>query len=788
MMKKIGYIVKVFSRYWMMHYKRLAVYMLVILVGSSAVCGGALFVRSEKQRELERELDICGNYDVSVYNIDESRDSVLKDVSGIKSVGRYYEMGYVCSGGQNNYISAAAFVDEMSKDIYHMTCTDGRYPLNDDEIAIDASTAKKMGIMPQIGETVNLTLYDYEKRPVSVRQYKITGIFESSSEMALGGDLRQPDIENYSVPKVFLNKTKDSYVNKESLFIQSDEDDLMTLCRNLSQIGIPAERMVVPNGRRYAYIYALGIIDDIWENYDNPSITNIYKAISDGNTVKDFYSLVIIPVFIGFIIIMVVTALNTLIRNIIKDRMKLFGVLRSQGITACEASVFMGIELVLLTTVFSVVGIAAGCGLHKVALCIVNAITGIGFKTAYNVNSIISAVTMNPYMSSFVVILAGMFIAMIPPLIKSARLKPVNLLSGNADGIINDRQVRKSKNKKWMPILNSRMHLYSNGILLITVICMSVAFLGYTYFHALADKNNAEYKYELREAGLDEFDYTAGRNSHIAMGNLNTENRHDCGIDRNEYEMISSRGYTRNSYAIMKNSSTKLAYDDISDDMYELMKPYSVRKYYDAASDYERVMSEAENEVLKETGYSEKYIFSVPTVGIPADEVDRLSGCVIEGAIDKEVMSEGSRVIVAVSPEFKELAGSFFSVGDNLPLSDILLSPDEEICNFGDASIYDSMTPVYENKIYDEETEEYADIRGYAIGKRKDIPVSVGAIIVTEDSRYSCDGISIICVDSVYEKWGLPDNKYTEIGIDIKDDADIDKVELDWSETISSCK
>ena len=151
-MEKIKMLTKISLKYWLHHKRRLFALMLSLVLGVSALCCTALLVRSEKDAVLEEELRLLGDYDSVVYGASDESAEKFRTEDDVSALGVQYDLGYV-QNGTNVKAYAAAFKDKQSEDIYHMTCKRGRYPQKDNEIAMELTVAKNLGIKPYPNQT-----------------------------------------------------------------------------------------------------------------------------------------------------------------------------------------------------------------------------------------------------------------------------------------------------------------------------------------------------------------------------------------------------------------------------------------------------------------------------------------------------------------------------------------------------------------------------------------------------------------------------------------------------------
>lgn len=84
---------KLSVKYWGKHWKRLLTLVTMIIMGAAVLCLTALFIRSDKMRLLNRELDMLGNYDVVFYEVTQQDAEKIADNKGVDACGYYRELG-----------------------------------------------------------------------------------------------------------------------------------------------------------------------------------------------------------------------------------------------------------------------------------------------------------------------------------------------------------------------------------------------------------------------------------------------------------------------------------------------------------------------------------------------------------------------------------------------------------------------------------------------------------------------------------------------------------------------
>ena len=832
-MKKIVQLAKLSSRYWRSHFKRILTFAIIIIIGTAALCASALLVRSEKEIELEKMLISSGNYDASYYEMNEKDISYLANNEEVKAYGYYNELGYGSVDSGPTY-KVASFADLISEDLYHVGCTIGNYPRSKDEVAIDAKTAKDMGIIPSIGQEVSLTLYDLESNKLTTKEYRLSGIFEVAYNGDYEGYYRGPEYikdgvlvdGEYTVPTIFLSKEERSiYPGKlVSSFIQTDAD-AYEITKNLEADGFEAYKYIGPyNMRAFAYAYIVGGGFVGWFGSDGnlgelPTLSNVSQFIKDGKEVKDFYSSILVPIFSLLIMVVVMVSIYSLVRNLLLDRAEQIAILRSLGMTKYSSILYLFIELLLLSALFIVIGMVIGLALHYGMVTVTNTLFDLKLPLGFQVSEYVAVVTTSPYLYAFVVIELSCFIALLIPLIKMLQLTPVAIFQKRL--FINNKYRKRHyttfHKRSWRKVLKKNLRFYDVPVMIITIIVISAAFFGYNYFRVHADKDNAVYQNMLEQEGMKTWDYVAKKSSHILPFEYNIENQHKAGINKESYEAFANNDYIESSFARIVNNSTRLSYKTgQSQEIGDLLGQYTVRSSPASEDEFENSLHEAEEAALNAIGYSsEEEVYTLPTIGLLDKELEELSSYVKQGSINLDKIKTGEEIILTVPSHMEEQALKCYKVGDSLPLSDVALSEEEDEYDFAGISYRDFLEPVYKKDVVEPDSSTVVPLTSYAVGQRKEIPTKIGAIVVltditllrkyclpSNDVEYSetsseltyeeiermSYGLSLNCLPDTFKCWGLPDEHFTEARFFLKEGASVKEADADWYKIISDNK
>ena len=806
-MKVIRQLFKLSLHYWKNHIKRIITFAIVIILGTAALCMATLFIRSEKQNELNKELTYFGNYDTAFLSMNKNDLKIIQNCNKLSSYGYYNELGYggVTDGKQ---YKVASFPDEKSEQLFHMTCIKGRYPKAEDEIAIDLKTAKDLGIIPNLGNKVTLKLWSLEHKELVTKQYQISGIYELSDSSFSGYSRFQfiPDNVTYDMPLMFVSKENAKYFSSNTItsFIQTN-DDIDKIVDELKVSGLAEPNCIVEGFHARTNCYAY-VIDAIWDTPSIGDVIDLNNVVDKGNIHRDFYSFILIPLFSLLILVVVVLSVFSLVRNLLLDRAEEIAILRSIGMTKYTCVVYLFIELMVISGIFIVLGLLVGSGLHYVILLFMNHIWNLNLPLGFQVNTYLRAVTASPYQYTFIVLMVSCVVACVVPLLKMLQLTPVAMFQKRL-------YIQKSNNRNhstdfskssWRSVITKHLKFHDLSVMVITIIVISTAFFGFNYFKVYSEFKNIEYKGILEENGLIDSDYTVTKSKNISPYEFCIENHHEDGIKEKAYTEFAKKEYVDTSFARILNNSTRLSYSmKVDSDVSKLFSNSDLRRSPASENKFDNALHEAEEAMINAVGYkSSESVYSMPSIGILENELNKLKSFVKQGKIDAEKIREGKEVVLIVPAAMQELALKTLKVGDTLPLSDVVLNQKEESYYFNDLKEEDYPKPVYKQMVTYPDTGNKVPLTSYAFGHRRDISVKIGAIVVLDDDnmlqKYSVLNdnkteeepsyeISLVCLPETFSHWELPDKLFTEAKFKLKSDASIGTANEDWYEIMGQC-
>lgn len=815
-MGKIRLLSKISWKYWRCHGARFLTLALSVMLGAAALCSAALLLRSEKTLVLEEEFDDLGNYDIIMYEMDASVGQTLAEQPEVEGMGCYYELGYAGVPEEETVYKTAAYADMQSQELYHMSCIRGRYPEGEQEIAVDSSTASALGIAPYPGETIRLSLYDWNGQVLGEQEFVVSGIYDVVWEGNQYGYKRyypETGDDEYEVPLIIMSPVINDIYNSRLItaYIQvADASDGYAAIEKATEGKTPWKFMVSDMGRQRAYEYILGAGEVVSYRYGDLNLQNLQQAIRDGHVLRDFYSSILIPVISGLILVVIVLALTSFLRSLVRDRLEQIAILRLQGMTAMGGGAFLMIDLLVWVAVFTLLGLAVGSGLHVGLISGVNALLQLRLPLGFVCNEYVQAVTVNPYGYAAGVMAVCTILSVVLSVWQVVRKTPICLLQEPHRRKGMKKAAGKKRKESWQALSDQALMLHDSSVLFMVIILMGTAFFGYTYFRALADKNNNELNIILEEQGLGQWDYVAEKPDSIDWFGTNAESRHDCGLEPEAFRNLLQHSGVTDSYGMIVNASTRLTYPQGTegDAVLELLSDSSIRHFIPSEEEYANACYESELAVLQAMGYSpEEGIYEVPTVGIPWEQMAELESCLAAGELNREKLAAGEEVVVAVTAENREAALEAFPIGSTLPLSDVLLSTEEDACSFGSGSQVHISEPVYAKDVMmppmleGEEAVE-VNLKAYAFGHRVDIDTRVGAILVLEDPELiqrcmvtksevyprgtEAYGVNLLCLEGdAFAAWGLPDRRYTKAGIRVENSFAMEELDRDWYRLIA---
>lgn len=559
-------------------------------------------------------------------------------------------------------------------------------------------------------------------------------------------------------------------------------------------------------GRVYPYTMILGIGTTIWKDYGFGDMSNVLQAIQDGKIFMDFYSSVLIPIVTFLVLVIVIISVIGLVRNILKDRTEMLAILRSVGLSSVGSGIYLTIELCVLCFLLAVVGLVVGMGCHLVIIAILDHVFEIRIATGFDAIRYVKAVTYNPYSMPLFVTMTGVLLSVLVAVWKLCRVSPIMIFQGDLEQgkkkrVRKNRKSRKAE-KSWMPLLGDSIHLNDVTIMVMMIVVMSAAYFGYNYFRSLADSDMRAYEDELNANQMGNHDFLAEKNSGTVMFNLNTENHHDYGVEPDIFREYAGQEYIDTAYGVIINQSTRLQYPkDAGQGMYDrVLEKGNLRIHVPSEDDLDQTFYEGQEAHIRALGYEEtEELYAAPTIGISRLLMEQLEGYVISGSLNWEQLQIGAEVVIAVPEGQADAVREAFLAGEELPLSDVVLSEEEDTYHFYSMELSELAEPILEKKTVDNGVE--VNFTEYSFGHRKDIQTKIGAIVAVPENReagevqdwmqeltYAKLGqypVLVLCAEEAFAAWELPDHLYMLVSAKVKDGYGVTQMDVAWYRMMS---
>ncbi|MDE7222471.1 MAG: ABC transporter permease, partial [Acetatifactor sp.] len=501
---------------------------------------------------------------------------------------------------------------------------------------------------------------------------------------------------------------------------------------------------------------------------------------------KDFYAYALIPTFSGIVLFVAFVSIYNVISTSLAERKRQLAMLRCIGMERRQA-----IKMALVETFFMVIGsmaigFALGVAIYASILALQKS-AGINVYSAFRVNKVIRATTVNPYIFPAVSCFICSFLAVLLPYLMEISSSPIESMRSD-DSVTH----RKSFGIKSRAVMLGKMsggvkQNLSCFIIVITVIWSSV--FGYSYFSAQSVLDNRVYRAQLENSQLMGLDYLAQRDFHYALCGNTQLNQHGSGIPLELADSIYESVDIKAVYGIIETKSTKAVYciDEVEKEILSALSTTNL------ACNVLAGLEELEEKYFKKLGYLDnEMLFNIPTVGVSMDTLDFLAQYLVDGSIDREKLLAGEEVLI-----LQTTAQSPFSVGDVIPMTDAVIDdPVAEEFDFSKGFVPEGYEPDFYFHYTDNENPN--SFPGYAFGARCDYEVTVGGHIVITDPDIAAFfytkglvgdcGFNLLCAAEAFSQWGLPDRNYSKLGVKLAENADIDRFEELWYSMIGSSR
>lgn len=750
---------------------------ITVALGIAAILVAALLTRSQIVTQLEETLVNGGNFDLAIFDASHEIIQKIKEDKRIEKVGMVYELGTISNENGMEY-TVGSMSDEDTVDMVHLLPITGRYPEKEKEIAMDKLAMQSMGLKPKTGVEIKLKIKNREGEFIGEETYKVVGIIEQQY-VGNSGQLymrRKYEVEDelevtvINCPCAYIfDGERAKFKEKECVhaFVnvkQSNQYDDRTLKEELmQQYGDSIYLDYNKEGRSH---YADAILGYKQQEDGRIDTANGYleatERIGSDSTQKDFLSKVLIPAFACLIAIMTFFSLYQVFGKLIFERKTELGMYRCLGLKRSGMVFMIVTEWAMVIIPGILLGIALGQVVYAFILYVENQIFHMGIQSAYEMQEyfapFIKGATLDPYVCSLTFVGLAIVITGILHIPGIMRLSPIEACGKKAQ--------LKGVGKKFTIVFGINM------ILLCTAIT-----IGFLYFQLNARQENEVLLEEASGCLYDGADYMMMKNQYMSVKyTLGTELRHDAGVSEEDLEVLKGMETVQKVHALVqcRNTNLLLANNKTNEKLQEFMEENQVV----SGNDDDEVLFKRWERDLTSKGYDieKETLYQLPATAMEWNELKKISAGIRSGALHQEAIEEGKEVVLVYNENRPPL-----EVGDNITLS-VAVYPEK----------YDYSAEYFSvGALGSEEDREpdYVDKYGvqYCNGERKDIHVTIGAIVQIEDYEdvgfYIADNsLNVAVFTSVagLSKWQVPDKKYTKLTVKLKEKADISAFETVW--------
>lgn len=780
--------------YWRKHPAKLGIMVIILLSGIIALVLTLLFVRSSKMQQMDYLLSLHGDYDFIVYDCKYDTADEIAALEKLDGSGIYERVENV-SVESSYTVPAFVFRDKESERIFHLSMFRGRNPESPDEIALDLQYAKSCGIYPYPGEKISVDING------ELKEFKLVGLFELRDDSAWGGFYRYFEIFSpgqYDPPQIILDS---SYFDSNSggtytVFCQKNSGDTHELYQEAQRIGeangeeLFDSRIQHSTMRGFAYSAALGTNDF----GDIKSLDETTDIVGSGGAKKDIFAC-IIPVFAALIGCVTVISLYQLMKNIYEDRMHNSGIMLSIGMSKSDRLLQLVLEPIIVTLILLPTGLFMAAQMFRLIVK-----TG-GVQNALLADDLIKKVTFDPWTTTIVVITASVIVVSALFILRYRKSTVLQLLDGkNAHAKRKPLHGRACRKSGWFSIIFKNISFTTASVCLLIIIGMSSMTFGLVFSSEYGRYQSSDTGYLLEENGMANADYLAERQDSSAML-PNIENHHDYGVLPQVLdEFVKQNGSDiAGTMACIVNSSGMLVLDGEYDDLpYSLadfsLTPKPVKDNNDGVLSFDEAEAYSALAIWEKTGYSaDDKVYSTPFVGLDENGFEKMEKLLVEGSIDRTAIANGNECILAVGEFSYKGISEIFHVGDEITLSDIIVSEETDKLNASKMSL-DDMGKYGELAYSDTINEDGTNvpITGYCMGKRHDVKVKIGGIVTisseSDEAFYLQKGkVNIFVAPETFGAWGLPDTNYTNVAMKLNEGVNVTDIDRAWYGMLGEC-
>lgn len=447
--------------------KRKRQYVLLILgiILSMVFSSSVIFFLSCMQTSLEvSSKHLCGAQDAIYFDANESimKQGIADGVIGEYGFAHIIGNGFTESGGKDHTYSIG-YLDEKAKELSFQSFIEGRYPITENEIAMEKSTLIRLAPDAKIGDEIVLTVHSQNgadlMQQAQTKKYTLVGIARNKKANI------EFDIEMLGMaemlPTVFVNnENKTELGGKEfliSYFTNANEDV------NLYDYADENNRFIIDN-----------VLDNNMTSY---FLNEVSRTITE--------NLIFVIIFVFILLIASSMGIINAFNSNLNDRKKQIGMLRTVGATKTQIIRIFGREAFFISIISAPVSIFISYFL----VFGVSKILGDNFEFVPNWWVLVACAVFG-----VICVMAASLI----PLFRAAHISPMQ-------AIRNIEYTRKIKNKKIKtrksfnaPILLAKRSIAFNKlrqIIICTILVVTIVFscYGFSFASSMIKEGNPYY-------------------------------------------------------------------------------------------------------------------------------------------------------------------------------------------------------------------------------------------------------------------------------------------------------
>ncbi|QAT39727.1 FtsX-like permease family protein [Clostridium sp. JN-9] len=376
-----------------------------LILSTSLIISLSIMLDTLKSSSYKRMLDICGgDYDGTFYSWNKNAlENLYKDPL-VNKISTYVNFG-TYQVPNSKYILEVNGYDKNISELVNFKLLQGRYPQNNNEIAVQDWILDAMPKKYKIGDKIklNLTIGKFEKVNEE-KEFTLTGIFQYKS--------------NYQLKNTGLAYIPKGYAE----VVVPTKERLYSGYLNLKpELPLKESFMKLPATNNYEKI-------EFYMNYDKLSLLQAYKTI-------DFVSIIL------YIVISIVA--SVIIYNIfnmsVTERTREFGMLRAIGASSSNIKMLVLGEGLTLGCIFISLGIIIGNFVVKNIIILIS-----GYNDFSGIMNIPKSGIIASFIIGFLTIIMGTFF----PAKKASKISPIEAINSNNNLQLKGKDIKKNSHIK----------------------------------------------------------------------------------------------------------------------------------------------------------------------------------------------------------------------------------------------------------------------------------------------------------------------------------------------------